>query len=351
MVIRTSDHEYPVIGVKETTEQYDMYICRDVSSKCLCRIMSIKDSGLFPDLVGYLTDAVNRDAFTDYREHFIDNGRLCIVMRYEQGVTLSTKLATESIPFPERLELGRRILEKAVLQDIPDYFMAKCFTPDQMIIAPDLTVNFNYPIEDIISNRDQNGRSNIISVLRLLFADELERKVPDLLMDFFKRLPELTEQRLLDIYSEYYTVAGQLEDYDVKDEQPKTFWFKLWDKIKALLKFLKNILIIALIIAALAYLIYTIIDPGKNNDNNGHFEYIGTVKILRENESQPATEKPTAAPTAAPTASATVPPTEAGTAADSTSATAPTAAPAPTAAATTAPTAAASTTPTVNTTE
>ena len=297
MIIRTSENEYPVIGVQNTAEQYDMYICRDVTAGGLCRIMRIKDSGRFAELVSYLTDAVNRDAFTDYREHFIDGDTLCIVMKYTQGITLGTKLATESVPFKERLELGRRILEKAVLQDIPDYFLSKCFTPEQIIIDSDMSVSFNYPIEDILGDRQQNGRENIDAVLRLLFAGELERKVPALLMDFFDRLPALSEQRLLDIYSEYYVLMGRLEDYDASDELPKTFWYRLWDKIKKLFGFLKKILILLLILASIAYLIYTIIDPNKNKDSSEHFKSIGTVQIQATNSTENATQIPTEKPT------------------------------------------------------
>ena len=279
MVIRTSDKEYPVIGVQKNNEQYDIYICRDVGAKGLYRILSVKDGVLFPELVSFLNDNVNREAFTDYDGYFIDNGKLCIVMRYTQGITLGTKLATESVPFKERLELGRKILEKAVLQEIPDYFLAKCFTPEQIIVEPDLSVSFNYPIEDIITDRQQSGRKNIEQVLRMLFDKELERKVPQLLMDFFKSLPELCEQRLLDIYSEYYALMGKLEEYDAEGEQPKTFWFKLWNAIKKIFKVLKKILIILLILASIAFLIYTILDPGKDKDSDGHFKSIGTVEI------------------------------------------------------------------------
>lgn len=279
MVIRTSDKEYPVIGVQENNEQYDIYICRDVVEKGLYRILSVKDSSKFPELVSFLNDNINRAAFTDYDGCFIDGGKLCIVMRYTQGIALGTKLATESVPFKERLELGRKILEKAVLQEIPDYFLAKCFTPEQIVVAPDLSVSFNYPMEDITTNRQQDGRKNIEQVLRLLFGKELERKVPQLLMDFFKSLPELCNQRLLDIYSEYYALMGKLEEYDAEVEQPKTFWFRLWDAVKKIFKVLKKILIILLILASIGYLIYTILDPGKDKGSDGHFKSIGTVEI------------------------------------------------------------------------
>ena len=49
--------------------------------------------------------------------------------------------------------------------------------------------------------------------------------------------------------------------------------------IKKLLKILKKILIFALIAASVGYLIYTIIDPHKNDNSNGHFKSIGTVTI------------------------------------------------------------------------
>ena len=74
----------------------------------------------------------------------------------------------------------------------------------------------------------------------------------------------------------------KLEGYDEDSEQPKTFWYKLWDKIKKLINLLKKIVMIALIIASICYLIYTIIDPGKNTDNNGHFTSIGTVRIEKD---------------------------------------------------------------------
>lgn len=279
MVIRTFEHEYPVIGVKESGEQYDTYICRDVSNGGMCRIMSIKDRSMFPEIVSWLTDTINRQAFTDYREHFIFDGQLCIVMKFTQGVTLSARLATESVPFRERLEIGRRLLEKVVLQDIPDHFLAKCFEPEHIVLDKDLTVSFNYPIEEIINERSSECKRDIETVFRLLFEKELARKVPDLLMAFFKRLPVLTEMSMIDLYSEYYLMMGKLEKYDESSEQPKTFWYKLWNKIKKLLSILKKLLIILLIVLSIVYLIYTIIDPNKNKNSNGHFKSIGTVEI------------------------------------------------------------------------
>ena len=65
-----------------------------------------------------------------------------------------------------------------------------------------------YPIEDIVTGREQSGRSNIVSVFSLIFDRELQRKVPDVLIKFFERLPELANGRMIDLYSEYYLILG-----------------------------------------------------------------------------------------------------------------------------------------------
>ena len=288
MVISTYEHNYPIVGVKETSEVYDCYICRNISGGGLCRILCIKDRRLFAELAGWLTDNINKESFTDYIEHFIFEDKFCLVMKYTEGITLNTKLATESFPLRERLELGRRIIERIVLQDMPEYFLSKCLDPDCMVISSDLSISFNYPVFDIISDRSANGRECIEPILRLLFAKELERKVPDLIIDFFKRLPDLSQERMIDLYGEYYSMMMKLEGYDEDSEQPKTFWFKLWEKIKKVFNVLKKVIIAALILASIGYLIYIIIDPAKNNDNNGHFSSIGTLKI--ENDSSVASD-------------------------------------------------------------
>ena len=279
MIISTFEHDYPITGVRETNELYNSYICRNVSGGGLCRILSLKDKNSFPQLVSWLTDTVDPEAFTDFIEHFNYDDKLCIVMKYTQGLSLEKKLSTEGLPLAERLELGRKILERAVIQDIPEYFLDKCFSPECIMVAPDLTVSFNYPIEDITTGRDCTASANIERVLRLLFAREIARKVPAVLMDFLDRLPALTEGSMIDLYSEYYALCTELEGFDAESEQPRTFWFIFWERFKKVFVKLKSIFIILLLLAAAGYLIYTIFDPGKSKDNEPHFDNIGTVTI------------------------------------------------------------------------
>ncbi len=279
MIIHTYEHDYPISSVKETNETYECYICRNLTDGGFCRVMSVKDKAYFPELVSWLTETVNRDTFTDYIEHFNFNGALCIVMKYTQGLTLGDKLATESLSVMERAEIGRKILEKIVLQEIPDYFLNKCMDPDCIMVSADLTVNFNYPIDDIIGNRQCDPMEGINKILRMLFARELERKVPEPVIDFFNKLPQLLELTVIEIYGEYHNMLSALTEMPEEEEEPKSIWYKIWNNLKKIWRVLKKIIMLALIVLAVVYLIMTIDGTKSSITRKANFDRIGTVTI------------------------------------------------------------------------
>jgi len=227
LIIYTYGHEYPVTSVQETNEKYNCYICTDSVNGGFCRILSIKDKSVFPELVEWLSKTVDPSVFTDYIEHFMFEDTLCIVMKYTQGVKLADKCDTEGMPLRERLELCRKILERAVLLDIPDYFLDKCINFDDIIVANDLTVSFNYPIEDIMDSRDSAALKKVEKLLRTMFAREIGRKVPDELMNFFKEMPDLVGSNMIEFYSRYYMMMTRLIEKDAGEEEPKSIWYRL----------------------------------------------------------------------------------------------------------------------------
>ncbi|MBQ3842584.1 MAG: hypothetical protein II820_07820 [Ruminiclostridium sp.] len=279
MVIYTYGHEYPVTSVHKSTDVYSCYICTDNRNGGFCRIMSIKDKSLFPELVGWLSSTVDPAVFTDYIEHFMFDDTLCIVMKYTQGITLADRNDTEAAPLRERLELCRKILERAVLMDIPDYFLDRCLDTHNIIVAHDLTVSFNYPIDDITESRAYHPMIKAEKLLRTIFARELERKVPDELIAFFDKMPELIGSDKIELYSRYYMMMTAVTERDAGEEEPKSFWYKLWDKIKEIWVTLKKILMFLLLAAAAVYLIFTINTSGSSKNSQPNFDSIGTVTI------------------------------------------------------------------------
>lgn len=279
MVIYTYGHEYPVTSVQKSTETYDCYICNDNVNGGFCRILSLKDRSVFPELVGWLTKNVDPAVFTDYIEHFMFEDTLCIVMKYTQGITLADKSDTEAAPLRERLELCRRILERMVLLDIPDYFLEKCFDTHNIIVSSDLTVSFNYPIEDITGSKDCAPMKTAEKFLRQMFAREIERKVPDELIKFFGEFSELAGSNVIELYSRYYLMMTTFIEREAGDEEPKSIWYRIWDKVMKIWKKLKKVLIFVLLAAAVFYLVFTIQTSGSSKKKQANFDSIGTLTI------------------------------------------------------------------------
>ncbi len=289
MVIETYKHKYPVCCVKEINDTYESRICRNEADGGLCSILSVKDKRLFAGIIDGLTSIVNPETFSDYLEHFICDEKLCVVMRFWEGTSLEKKLSTETMPLAERLEIGRRILEKIIIRRIPDYFLAKCCNTRNIIIDRDLTPHFNYPIEDIelMWKYTQSAATACVeNVLREMFSAELERKVPTALMDFFEKLSGCFENGgLIGVYSAYYNMMPLASENEV-GEEPKTFWFIAWEKIKSGAARFKKVLLIAIILAAVGYLFYIIADIGRREEKTDNFSSIGSLEIPKANDKE-----------------------------------------------------------------
>ncbi len=280
MLLQTFENDYKVTCVKERAIEYDYYICKNENKGGFFSVLAIKNKKLFPSVISFLADIDKIKAFTDYIEYFLFEDKLCVVMRYTQGISLRNKTANESLTINERLEIGRKLLERVVLQEIPDFFLCRCFCFENIVVENDLSVSFNYPvndISDIAPCSHEDAMNSISTVLTELFSYEIERKVPEVMVAFFRNLPALLEEDMIEIYSAYHemmTAIGNIPKDEL--EEPNSVWFKLWDKMKAFFSFMKKVVMAGFIIAALAYLIYTI-DGAKADGGGKTFDSIGTV--------------------------------------------------------------------------
>lgn len=279
MTVYTYGHEYLISSVQGTNDKFDIYLSKDRTNGGFFRLLCVKDRTLYPGIVSFLAEKADPEVFTDYIENFIFDDNLYVVMRYTQGTTLKDKLDTESISLIERLELCRRILERAVLLSVPDYFIEKSFNFENIIVENDFTVSFNYPIEDIAVNQDSAPIAAAEGLLRAVFAGELERKVPSELMEFFDGLPELYGADMIELYDRYYSMLTAITEKGAEDEEPKSFWYLAWEKIKVFLSKLRAVLMFLLLAAAIIYMVFTIYTSRSSNTPSDNFDSIGTVNI------------------------------------------------------------------------
>ena len=283
MVIHTFEHEYPISHVKEISDVLQSYICRNSAEGGLCRILAVADKSLFAGIIPGLADAAGSSAFSDFIEHFICDDVLCIVMRYTQGITLRDKLETESFSLAEKLELGRRILERMILQEIPDYYLTKCCSEENIIVDSDLTLHFNYPIEDIVRAGDctrADAMAGVAALLRYIFAREADDYSSAELSRFLDTLPALcAESDLIGLYSAYHEMMQAATSGEAKSNEENSIWHSLWEKLKKVGFALRKVLMVLLLLAAAIYLIYTIGETKDSGTRIRNFERIGTVEI------------------------------------------------------------------------
>ena len=283
MVIHTFEHEYPVTHVREIDGTSECYICRNESAGGLCRILAISDKSLFGGIIPGLADAAANSAFTDFIEHFIFDDMLCIVMGYTQGVSLKDRLETDSYALAEKLELGRRILERMILCELPDYYLTKCADATGIIVDSDMTLHFNYDIDDITSAHTytrEGAMEKVAELLRFFFAKEEENYTSAELSEFLGKLPQHIEAGdLVALYSAYHEMMQKATAADAKPAGEDSIWHKLWEKLKKLGGVLRRVLMVLLLIAAALYLIFTIGDAKNDGTRHTNFTKIGTVEI------------------------------------------------------------------------
>ena len=238
---------------------------------------------LYGGIIPGLADAVENSAFTDFIEHFIFDDMLCIVMSYTQGVTLRDRLETESYALAEKLELGRRILERMILCELPDYYLTKCADASGIIVDSDMTLHFNYDIDDVKDAHTythEGAMEKVAELLRFLFAKEEENFVSAELSEFLDQLPKHIEAGdLVALYSAYHEMMQKATAADAKPAGEDSFWHRLWEKLKKLGGILRRVLMVVLLIAAALYLIFTIGDAKNDGTKHTNFTKIGTVEI------------------------------------------------------------------------
>lgn len=291
MMIRTYDSDYVVIRHVQSSSSKDMYICRrnDEQNGREYTVICMKDIAVCQQLLKFFSEKVDTKKFTDFVEYFTFEGKLHIVFFYSRLMTLDEKLRIQVCPFAERLEIAQKILERIIYLNMPYAFVADALIPNHITVSDTLDVRFNYGMSD--SGRMDGctlmeASQGIADVLRLLFEEELDKMSCPEIDELLQWLESDEYQTYLDIFykfNEYYTLLKDKTEEEVA--VPNTRLFKLWEKVKIVFRWLRKLLMAALLVAVVIYLAYSIADfinPQSNGNINSVdcFNAIGTQQIL-----------------------------------------------------------------------
>lgn len=287
MTIQTLRHQYYVIRRIRKTTKVEQYLCReetDEKKKKRFDIFRIREKELAKRLVLFYNDQISNTAFRDFYECFTQDGDLYMVFRHRQAVSLIDKMETEGCGFKERLAIGKKILERLLLLNIPDILAYDVLKADTVQVTKTLDVYFQYTLQEIdkigeITRRDVFHRLAVL--METLFSREISLEITRRIPKFVAGLREGEYEDLSEVYEAYTQMTRMLEG-EMPAARPHTFLFRVWEAVKSAWKKISPLLKKLLIIALIFYIIYSLLFSGKEEKQKYDFSRIGTLEITEK---------------------------------------------------------------------
>ncbi len=283
MIIQTVKKTYLVIGYLEQDGQKEICLCENTVDRSRCLIIRIKDQQLILAAVEFLYEQVANEAFSDFQDCFVSEESLLLVFSCYEGQDLEQKIQSEYSSLEERLEIIKKILERIILMGMPLYFASHCMELKNVFVSRSLHVSFRYEITDMGQSRLYSMievQSRLRKLMEFVFQDELKKEVIKPVADFQDALESRLYDGYLELYRGFLHTREQVLALSKQDmEIPKTWLFRMWERIRKLLKPLKKIIVIGILAAGLLYMLWTIDYASKPASSARIVDQIGTLKL------------------------------------------------------------------------
>jgi hypothetical protein len=282
MVIETCDRVYTVVQHGNTGRYQDIYVGRNNENHELYTIIRIKDKQVTNQIIEFISEQKNNKKFVDLVEYFAYKGELHIVFSYMEGMSLEKRLQ-QNCSLDERMEIGKKLLEKMVLYQLPFYFQCQCMKMENIIVTDALDVGFQYTLENVeeySSYTWQMASAYLYRILKSLFAKELKKNVLEPMKEFIGRIQKDEKGDYLKIYREYCSVCEEVREIPEEELQiPKNWLFRCWTKIKSVRGIIKGTMMTLIFLCVFGYMVYSIYRSFQIKGYKQHFESIGTVQM------------------------------------------------------------------------
>ena len=149
MMIQSLEKKYIVIKYSFSDSNVERYICQEETGGEKYTIVRVKNRQWIAKAVEFLMHQRENSHFTDFTSCFFSDECLYVVMRYAEGISLEEKLQNEVSSLEERLAVGKGILERILILNMPDYFLKDCLKAESIILSASLEVSFQYELLNI----------------------------------------------------------------------------------------------------------------------------------------------------------------------------------------------------------
>lgn len=291
MRIQTLNRSYEVLQKMEDGQKYEIIIARDPdrpeNGKCLLVVLKTeKDIHRF---IPFCAEQKQNLPLEDFLDYFPKDGFLYLVFRYRECRTWEGRIR-EGMTRKERLQAGRSLLQRIVILHLPYYLQMEVLSGNNLLIDDSGTVYFNYILQEpdrVDTVREEEVWIRLLNRLKEIFAPELEDRCCPPLEELMNRIGRGEYRNILALLRDYEEAAAQLEKMEEENAlRPRKFGFRLWEKIKGLLRYVKYVLLAAVLGAMLWYLVYTIRHPSYQSGEALDCKSIGTLEIITEDAEQ-----------------------------------------------------------------
>lgn len=283
MIVQTMQRQYAVLQVLHSDAREESSLCKDLETDQLCLLVRFRDAADCRRMLPLMAAQRSNRSFEDYQGLFTQNGELYLHFRYTQAPLLKKRLEKGDLLFRERLELTRDLLERMTLLDMPPILQYEALRECNVTVDEALRARFNYVLQSL--DKGDNVDMTFICVrvsewLKMIFAQELEAESVPEVSGLRKRLDQGEFASYLEIYRAYDEVRKVLLQRTAQGPaEPRTWLFRLWDRIKGWSRLVKPILVGLVLVASFCYLLYTLLVPSLPSGTPVRFDRIGTVEI------------------------------------------------------------------------
>lgn len=286
MIIENLKHQYFVIFKKEETADYISMVCRQLIENDSRRfqVYCIKNTDQIKYLLPIFLDTSDKKQLDDFYEIFSKNGFLYLVFICEEGTKITELLEQESYSLTERLDMGKRILEKILLMDIPKFLLYPVLKNTAIFFDQNYDVSFSYSIDGILKDKAKLNEEIILELARIfeqIFVNEISLRKSASIELFVDGLKQEPHKGLFSVFQEYTRLCDKLREKKEIHMRPNTFWFRVWDKIKQLFPIINKIILTGIALLLGGYLLYTLLKP-KIPEEYVVFDRIGTLEIVEK---------------------------------------------------------------------
>lgn len=283
MKIQTLNKSYQVIQIlpnRKVGYGMERMVAKN-DQKELCFILRFTDPELIHKMIPIFMNLQNQGMAEDFMECFSKESDFYAVFAWHMQTPFVEKIK-QPLRFLEKLVILKNLLEKLITLKLSNYFIYEVLHFPNIMIADSLKVEFQYTLYEtntieLIAFSDVANQLAI--VIKQLFAEELKKEMIPKLKELIEDLQRNGRYRdLVSIYQKYREIYKIYESGTVVPKENST-GFRIWNKLKQGIPYLKRIVKILLLLAILAYLVYTILNPTVGVGDKYQFKNIGTLEI------------------------------------------------------------------------